>query len=200
MGSIPSRRPWSCIFRNWSGWVLKYISFWHSNLPYFKKYICAKYAWVGYSFFVIISVLLNKFDLKFVYRYILYFMNSSQNIWEYKWYGSTYLCFGPPLFAITCPKRGSSMSSLNLHHYRLLPEGLVFTLTVANKTTRPDETVEAFFTRFPEDSNLCPVELFNTYLSSTSRLRNLSEAERSNNLFVSYIKPHQPVTTASLPR
>ena len=104
------------------------------------------------------------------------------------------------LFAITCPKRVSSLSSLDLHHYKLLPEGLVFTLTVATKTTRPDETVEAFFTRFPEDSKLCPVECLNTYLSSTSRLRNLSEAEKSNNLFVSYIKPHQPVTTASVAR
>ena len=94
----------------------------------------------------------------------------------------------------------SSLSSLDLHHYKLLPEGLVFTLTVATKTTRPDETVEAFFTRFPEDSKLCPVECLNTYLSSTSRLRNLSEAGKSNNLFVSYIKPRQPVTTASVAR
>ena len=94
----------------------------------------------------------------------------------------------------------SSLSSLDLHHYKLLPEGLVFTLTVATKTTRLDETVEAFFTRFPEDSKLCPVECFNTYLSSTSRLRNLSEAQKSNNLFVSYIKPRQPVTTASVAR
>ena len=71
---------------------------------------------------------------------------------------------------------------------------------MATKTTRPDETVEAFFTRFPEDSKLCPVECFNTYLSSTSRLRNLSAAGKSNNLFVSYIKPHQPVTTVSVAR
>ena len=30
------------------------------------------------------------------------------------------------LFAITCPKRVSSLSSLDLHHYKLLWEGLVF--------------------------------------------------------------------------
>ena len=37
-GSIPTRRPWSCIFRYWSQLGLKCISFWHSTLPYFKKF------------------------------------------------------------------------------------------------------------------------------------------------------------------
>ena len=36
--SIPTRRPWSCIFRYWSQLGLKCISFSHSTLPYFKKF------------------------------------------------------------------------------------------------------------------------------------------------------------------
>ena len=43
------------------------------------------------------------------------------------------------LFAITCPKRVSSITSLDLNHHKVLPGGVVFTLTGPTKGTRPDQ-------------------------------------------------------------
>ena len=64
------------------------------------------------------------------------------------------------LFAITCPKRVSSITSLNLNHHRVLPEGVAFTLTVPTNGTRPDEIVQAFSNRYPSEARLCPVNCF----------------------------------------
>ena len=62
------------------------------------------------------------------------------------------------LFAITCPKRVSSLASLDLNHHRDLPEGVAFTLTVPTRGTRPDQTVQAFFACYPSETSLCPVD------------------------------------------
>ena len=102
------------------------------------------------------------------------------------------------LLALTCPKRVSSLSHLDLNHYRSRPEGLSFHLP-STKSTRPDETVSAFFTCFPENKRLCPVECFQRYLSVTSCHR-ITENNQPKKVFISYIKPHKPVTTATLAR
>jgi hypothetical protein len=83
----------------------------------------------------------------------------------------------------------TSLTSLDLNHYRILPEGVVFTLTVPTKGTRPDETVQAFFTRYPADPGLCPVDCFTHYLTLT-REKRVAQQGKPNNLFISYIKPH----------
>ena len=70
---------------------------------------------------------------------------------------------------------------------------MVFTLTVPTKGTRPDETVQAFFARYPADPALCPVDCFTHYLTLTSEKR-VAQQGKPNNLFISYIKPHHPVT------
>jgi hypothetical protein len=95
------------------------------------------------------------------------------------------------LFAITCPKRVSSLTSLDLNHYRILPEGVVFTLTVPTKGTRP------FFTRYPTDPVLCPVDCFTHYLTLT-REKRVAQQGKPINLFISYIKPPHPVTKATI--
>ncbi len=100
------------------------------------------------------------------------------------------------LFAITCPKRVSSLANLDLNHHRFSPEGLTFTL-FTTKTTRPDETVTAFYTVFPGGKRLCPVACFKEYISVTAKFRN-STKDQSNKLFLSFIKPHKPVTSSTL--
>ena len=102
------------------------------------------------------------------------------------------------LFALTCPKRVSSLSNLDLNHYKLSPEGLTFTL-FTTKTTRPDETVSAFYTCFPDDKRLCPVACFQQYISMTAEFRKIMK-DQSNKLFISFIKPHKPVTPSTLAR
>ena len=102
------------------------------------------------------------------------------------------------LFAITCPKQVSSLAHLDLKHYRLSPEGITFTL-FKTKTTRPDEPVSALVASFPEDRKLCPVDCFKQYLTATSNCRTTIE-NKPNSLFISYIKPHRPVTPSTVTR
>ena len=103
------------------------------------------------------------------------------------------------LLAITCPKRVSSLARLDINHLRLSPEGATFTLTTPTKTSRPDETVTAFFSSFQTNLVLCPVDCLNSYISITKPFRNLSGKE-PNILFISHIKPHRAVTTATVAR
>ena len=103
------------------------------------------------------------------------------------------------LLAITCPKRVSSMARLYINHLGLSPEGATFTLTRPTKTSRPDETVTAFFSSFQTNLVLCPVDCLNSYISITKPFRNLSGKE-PNILFISHIKPHRAVTTATVAR
>ena len=100
------------------------------------------------------------------------------------------------IFAITCPKRVSSFALLDLNHYRLSPEGITFTL-MQTKTTRPGEPVAAIFSAFPEDAKLCPVACFNQYIKAPTNLRPTMDNE-PRNLFISYIKPHRPVSLATI--
>ena len=103
------------------------------------------------------------------------------------------------LLAITCPKRVSSLARLDINHLRLSPEGATFTLTTPTKTSRPDETVTAFFSSFQTNLVLRPVDCLNPYIPITKRFRNLSGKE-PNILFISHIKPHRAVTTATVAR
>ena len=100
------------------------------------------------------------------------------------------------IFAITCPKRVSSLIHLDLNHYQLSPDGITFTL-VKTKTTRPDEPVSAIIASFPEDTRLCPVACFKQYLQVTSNLRTATK-DKPNRPFVSYIKPHHPVSPSTI--
>ena len=91
-----------------------------------------------------------------------------------------------------------SFALLDLNHYRLSQEGITFTL-MQTKTTRPDEPVAAIFSAFPEDTRLCPVAFFNQYIKATTNLRPSMDNE-PRNLFISYIKPHRPVSPATIAR
>ena len=102
------------------------------------------------------------------------------------------------IFAITCPKRVSSFAHLDLNHYRPAPEGIIFTLK-QTKTTRPDEPASAIISAFPQDTRLCPVACFKQYIKSTSKLRATTDND-PRNLFLSYIKPHRPVSPSTIAR
>jgi hypothetical protein len=93
------------------------------------------------------------------------------------------------IFAITCPKRVSSLAHLN--HCWLAPEVLMFTL-FKTKTTRLDPS-------FTEDTKLCPVACFRQYITCTTTFRTTLESEPKS-LFISYIKPHHPVSPSTIAR
>ena len=69
------------------------------------------------------------------------------------------------MLAIKCPKRVSSLASLDVNFHKAHPEGIAFTLTFPTKGTRLDETVQAFFARYASDDNLSPVECLLHYLA-----------------------------------
>jgi len=104
------------------------------------------------------------------------------------------------LFALTCPERISALAYLDLKHCSILPEGVSFKLTVPRKTGSADKPAEAFFARFDQDKKLCPVECFRQYLKLSRNVRPVIPSSLPDELFISFIRPHKPVTCTTLGR
>ena len=104
------------------------------------------------------------------------------------------------LFALSCPERVSSLSRLDLRFCRLLPEGISFTLTTPRKRGSPDEIATAFFASFPSNKKLCPKSTLQHYLQRTKKYRTIIPPSEPDLVFVSYVKPHKPITSSTLSR
>ena len=104
------------------------------------------------------------------------------------------------LFALICPERISALASLDLRHCSVLPEGVSFKLTVPRKTGSLDKPAEAFFARFDQDRKLCPAECFRYYLKLSRNVRPVIPSSFPDKLFISFIRPHKPVTSTTLGR
>lgn len=104
------------------------------------------------------------------------------------------------LFALTCPERISALASLDLRHCSVRPEGVSFKLTVPRKSGSADKPAEAFFARFNQDKKLCPVECFRQYLKLSRNVRPVIPSSLPDKLFISFKRPHKPVTSTTLGR
>lgn len=104
------------------------------------------------------------------------------------------------LFALSCPERASSLARLDLRYCRVAPEGVSFTLTLPRKRGSTDQLPQAFFASFPHNKRLCPVDTLRVYLKATRNLRPVFPSSKPDPLFVSYVKPHNPITTPTLSR
>ena len=84
-------------------------------------------------------------------------------------------------------------SALSLKHlsWKLATIFAMFTL-FKTKTTRLDPS-------FTEDTKLCPVACFRQYITCTTTFRTTLESEPKS-LFISYIKPHHPVSPSTIAR
>ena len=102
------------------------------------------------------------------------------------------------LFAITCPEKISAFASLDLRHSSILSQGVSFKLTVPRKTGTLDKPAEAFFACFDQDRKLCPVECFRYYLKLSRNVRPVIPFSLPDKLFISFIRPHKPVTAKTL--
>jgi len=101
------------------------------------------------------------------------------------------------LMALARPSRSADLVRLDLRGYRSSPEGVSFTPTALSKQSRPGKTLtEFFFPRFRDDVRLCPVTSLQLYIKKTKPLR----AEQFHQLFISFIKPHKPVTSSTIAR
>ena len=104
------------------------------------------------------------------------------------------------LFALFCPERVSSLAKLDLRHCRAAPEGVFFTLVSPRRQGSPDQLPQALFASFPHNERLCPVGTSRHYLKATRNSRSVLPSSKPDPLFVSYIKPHNPITSPTLSR
>ena len=68
--------------------------------------------------------------------------------------------------------------------------------TALAKQSRPGKPLkEFFFPKFSENQKLCPVFFLDLYIKRTASLRG-----ESSQLFISFIRPHHPVTSSTIAR
>ena len=108
------------------------------------------------------------------------------------------------LLALTRPSRSNDLSHLDLRFMRLLPEGIQFQPSCLSKQSRPRNPPKPFlfpslFPSFPADGRLCPKQTLLQYISQTESFRPTDPGQK-NNLFILYIKPHNPITPSSIAR
>lgn len=101
------------------------------------------------------------------------------------------------LMALTCPERSSIMVSLNINYMRHYPEGVRFSHTSFRKRTHCGNLGESVYPKFI-DRSLCPVACLKVYLERTKNWRHKNDDKPL--LFLSFKKPHKPVSPATLSR
>ena len=100
------------------------------------------------------------------------------------------------LLALSRPSRSADLSKLDLRGYRNSPEGAVFLPTSLAKQSKAGRPLrEFFFPKFSENQKLCPAFSLDLYIKRTASLRG-----DSSQLFISFIKPHRPVTSSTIAR
>ena len=101
------------------------------------------------------------------------------------------------LLALTRPSHSADMASLQIDHQQFSPEGVEFLPAALAKQSRQGKPLKEFiFPSFPHNSELCPVETLKQYEAATSTLR----PHNVSNLIVALVKPHKPVSSATLAR
>lgn len=102
------------------------------------------------------------------------------------------------LLALTRPSRSADLHSLDTQLIRSNPEGISFRPSKPPKQTKAAKIgQEFFFPKYEENQSICPVRTLNHYLSRTETLRERSDKSQ---LFISFIKPHNPVSSATIAR
>ena len=104
------------------------------------------------------------------------------------------------LFFLTCPERVLALTKVDLHHCHILPERVEFMFSFPRKRGMADQLPKAFFTRFPSNSKLCPVETLRYYLKATHSFRPVIPSSKPDPLFISYVKAHKPISAPSMVR
>ena len=99
------------------------------------------------------------------------------------------------LIALVQASRVSELQALELKYWTLRPEGVAFVMpTLSKKRTVEVPPKKVMFMAYPNDSDLCVVQCLKQYEGVTQQHRN-RETNRSQPLFLSYVSPHNPVTS-----
>ena len=101
------------------------------------------------------------------------------------------------LMALVEASRTSELKALDIWLQTYQPNGVVFKLASLTKKKAPGlPPKELFFGALPGDRHLCVVECLKAYEERTREFR--QSDQRENSLFLSYVSPHQPVTSQRL--
>ena len=104
------------------------------------------------------------------------------------------------LCALSSALREQTLCALDIKFLNKSGNSLSFTVCERLKTSRPGKsTRKVEFLSLPEDNSLCPVATLTEYLSRTEGLRKSASSEETR-LFISFIKPHKAVSTATVAR
>lgn len=102
------------------------------------------------------------------------------------------------LLALASADRGSELAAHDLRFRKFLPEGVEFNLPDLTKSVRVGKNLKSsFHASVPQDKLLCPCECLKVFESCTSSFRPVDPA-KPNKLFLATIRPHKPVTSATL--
>ena len=103
------------------------------------------------------------------------------------------------LCSLVCAQREQTLCLLDLNKKVIVQDAIKFIIPERHKTARPGKTLEIFFPIFPGNVNLCPVSTLQEYVKRTESLRHVN-GQYSSKVFISYVKPHKEITTATLAR
>ena len=104
------------------------------------------------------------------------------------------------LAALIAAARSSSVNKMNLCFRYFKPHGVLFKVPGLTKCAGPKRPLQnLFLASFPPDRRLCFVNYLKQYEKVTKNLRQKTE-NTQNLLFISYVKPHKPVTSATIAR
>ena len=99
------------------------------------------------------------------------------------------------LMALVGANRVSELQALDLRYWTYRPEGVCFQLLTLSKKRKAGAPPKQFtFGAFPNDSRLCVMSCLRQYEAVTLEHRE-SDPRNPQLLFLSYIKPHKPVTS-----
>lgn len=102
------------------------------------------------------------------------------------------------LLALANASRSSEIHALSTQHMVRSTGGVKFLLNKLTKTDRPGKpTSELCYSRFLDDPLICPVETLERYLEATKVIRVVPSKQQ---LFLSFVKPHNPVSTSTIAR
>ena len=102
------------------------------------------------------------------------------------------------LLALCNADRASDLKALDLKFRQYTPEEVRFQIPGLTKTRRSGPPREVSYKIFNDDRNLCPVNTLRVYETKTSSYR--KESDGKSPLFISFRKPFQPVSAASISR
>ena len=104
------------------------------------------------------------------------------------------------LVALVSAQRGQTIHKLKLDNMHITESSVIFQISDLIKQSRPGHTgLTVTLQAYPTDRRLCVVTYLKQYLSRTEQLRR-QDGVKTNQLFISFKKPHAAVSKDTLAR